>query len=897
MLSTNLNGSYHSAIIGLDAQWASQGRVQGDVDRVERALYSGQSSGQSSGQALGKTSGDGQGNTPAEDNYFTLQSSQLAIERMAKANQLSVADIKPIIVTEQSIAPAEKMGNTIVVDSLVKALSALDSFIKDHHLVALVGLSSVISPDFSPDISSRGLINQPHQHPKSTISFDHTFNGYQSCNGMVALLFSSIDFAHKNSCYVYSWLKGFAAGDSSTANPIAVTTKLALQNSAVRAADIGLLEVSALADAQRAKAESSALLASYQDKPLTTAISCARSVSGEGGGCSQILGLLRTVIALQQRYIPAISDWQQPPTDELALWQASNFYLAAESRPWFPHQDGSAHLAAYSCLAANDDYCHLVLEEAFPALPQKSKSTVVDQKKPANDIRCNGYLACSDLKMVIITADSEQALLSKVIELEQLVQSPSQSATSLVDIALSYYVEATANLASYTVALLAESNEALSKEIQLARSGIVLAFAKQTEWRTPQGSYFTPVPVNLASADDHNITFLYPGIGATYLGLGRDLFHLFPEIHQDVVNLADDIGASLKDTLLNPRSIIRPDFNALKALDLNLRGNLADIAEAGVGFACVFTQVFDKVFQIKADYAAGYSMGEVSMYAALGAWQQPGLMSARLAQSNTFNHRLSGDLLTLREHWGLGAKVTDEVIWETYTIKATLDEVIAASKGEERVYCTIINTPDSLLLAGYPEDCLRVINKLGVRAMPLNMANAIHCAPATKEYPDLVELYTMAVTPRITTKMYSSSCYLPVPQLSQAMAHSVAKCLCERVDFPRLINTLHDKGARVFIEMGPGRSLCSWVDKILDEGKYNSETRVTDKSSVSVPVNAKGTRDEVSYFRALAKLISHGVTLDLHALFYGSIIVQHASEKGVKKTAIKNNNVVNQAKV
>jgi PfaB family protein len=363
---------------------------------------------------------------------------------------------------------------------------------------------------------------------------------------------------------------------------------------------------------------------------------------------------------------------------------------------------------------------------------------------------------------------------------------------------------------------------------------------------------------------------------------------LFPEIHQDVADLADDISASLKDRLLNPRTIIRPDFKALKQLDLNLRGNLADIAEAGVGFDCVFTKVFENVFKVKADYATGYSMGEVSMYAALGAWQQPGLMSARLANSDTFNHRLCGELLTLREHWGLSDNTNDQLIWETYTIKATLDEVIQASEGEDRVYCTIINTPDSLLLAGYPADCLRVIKKLGVRAMPLNMANAIHSAPANKEYDDMVELYTMDVMPRLATKMYSSSCYLPVPQLSKAIAHSVAKCLCDRVDFPRLINTLHNKGARVFIEMGPGRSLCSWVDKILDftaESPVDSavDTDSANKARVAVPVNAKGTSDELTYLRAIAKLTSHGVKLDLQTLFNGSIIV-----KNTKRTNLYN---------
>jgi PfaB family protein len=434
---------------------------------------------------------------------------------------------------------------------------------------------------------------------------------------------------------------------------------------------------------------------------------------------------------------------------------------------------------------------------------------------------------------------------------------------------------------AYSAVLIAETAEELSKEITLAFAGIASVFNEDAkEWKTPKGSYFTASPANkdAANPDSNNstqngVTFMYPGIGATYVGLGRDLFHLFPQIYQPVAALADDIAATLKDTLLNPRSISRYSFKELKQLDLDLRGNLANIAEAGVGFACVFTKVFEEVFAVKADFATGYSMGEVSMYAALGCWQQPGLMSARLAQSNTFNHQLCGELRTLRQHWGMDdvANGTFEQIWETYTIKATIEQVEIASADEDRVYCTIINTPDSLLLAGYPEACQRVIKNLGVRAMALNMANAIHSAPAYAEYDHMVELYHMDVTPRINTKMYSSSCYLPIPQRSKAISHSIAKCLCDVVDFPRLVNTLHDKGARVFIEMGPGRSLCSWVDKILVNGDGDNKKQ---SQHVSVPVNAKGTSDELTYIRAIAKLISHGVNLNLDSLFNGSILVQ-----------------------
>ncbi|MBL0688498.1 MAG: PfaB family protein [Pseudoalteromonas sp.] len=878
------NEHYSSAIIGLEAQFVNQNSAQTNVDRVERALYLGKSQGGVQGYARTDARTDAQDEATTLT-AFSSETCQQALNRMAQANKLQCSDITTLIVSQHSSndshsdnnnnAQTIAIENSLVFSSLAKALNQLTQLIEQDKIVALIGFG--LGNVFASDCKSNCETNGADGESQATISFDQSFKGYQGCNGVAALLFSSVDFAKSNNHYVYAWLKGFANG-----NDVAAVTSAALNHAQVNSAEIGLLEVSALADPKKSVTESSHLIASYaNDNKLTTAISCARSVTGEGKGFSQIVGLLRTVIALQQRYIPAITHWQQPRSSELDQWQNSNFYLPTESRPWYPHKDGSAHIAAYSCLTTND-YCHLILAE--------NKLHCDDEKHPANDIRHNGFIACSDLQMVLVTANSQEDLLSKLFTLEETLEQSFEDDSALIKtIALNYFINSKSTINTYTISLLCESKIELLKEIQSAKSGVALAFANLKEWRTPKGSFFTPLPVNSQSENqtnkdddnNNNVSFLYPGIGATYIGLGRDLFHLFPKIHQNVANLADDIGATLKDTLLNPRTIIRPDFNTLKQLDLDLRGNLADIAEAGVGFACVFTKVFENVFNVNADYATGYSMGEVSMYAALGAWQQPGLMSARLANSDTFNHRLCGDLLTLREHWGIDIETNTKTntktnadqnkIWETYTIKATLDEVIVASEGEERVYCTIINTPDSLLLAGYPEDCLRVIKKLGVRAMALNMANAIHSAPAKKEYDDMVELYTMDVTPRLKTKMYSSSCYLPVPQLSKAIAHSVAKCLCERVDFPRLINTMHSKGARVFIEMGAGRSLCSWVDKILS---FEDEAETGEKPRVAVPVNAKGTSDELTYLRALAKLISHGVKLDIDTLFYGSIIVE-----------------------
>jgi PfaB family protein len=887
------------AIVGIDSHFGEFA----NIDCVARALYAGKGIGEEKGKKV---------DTVNTYDHLAINTTITSIINDATQRMLGVLSmselaeqeqvVKPldvIVISEQSLDlestfQAEKHINSIIVVSqLSDALSLAISLTDKGNFVALVGLNLT---------SSNKETGQGVVEKNNTISFDSTFSGYQSVSGVASLLLAPQTVALKEKLPIYAQL------DNLSVSPINATAmkKAVLQSlESIAEQQVALIEVSALEDEFYSQLESSVLLEAYSEthggESLTCAMSCTRSITGEGAAFSQVLGLLRTVIALQQRYIPGINHWQSPKAAPLTLginaWESSPFYFPTESRTRYPNADGSKHSAAYSCLT-KESYCHLVLSEH--ALENKDE-----------DIRLNGFLASSELHLVLVNGEDEAELQQQLLQTGLLIQANNghDDLKVIADQHYQQYLKTDAK--KFTVALLAESNEELNKEIQLAQLGIKNAFVNlsqvelgkstspsSTQWKTPKGSYFSAEPAVASDENSNNVCFMYPGIGATYVGLGRDLFQLFPEIYNDVADLADDIGSSLKDTLLNPRSISRLDFKALKQRDLDLRGNLADIAEAGVGFACVFTKIFTKVFKLNADFATGYSMGEVSMYAALDCWQQPGLMSARLASSATFNERLCGDLLTLREHWDLPfpPKGTDlneagdgqTPIWETYTIKATLAQVEAACIGESRVYCTIINTPDSVLLAGFPADCLRVINKLGVRAMALNMANAIHSAPAKAEYDDMVALYTMAVNARINTKMYSSSCYLPVPQLSKAIAHSIAKCLCERVDFPRLVNTLYNKGARVFIEMGPGRSLCSWVDKTLEhEHKQQKLTQAKDDSSntsVSVPVNAKGVNDELTYFRAIAKLVSHGVNLDLNSLFYGSIVINKKTTNKVMVT-------------
>ena len=458
----------------------------------------------------------------------------------------------------------------------------------------------------------------------------------------------------------------------------------------------------------------------------------------------------------------------------------------------------------------------------------------------------------------------------------------------------------------YCVVLLACSFSTLKKQLQLALSGIPSSLDSNTPWnkpwKTPAGSYFSAKPIRrTANKQQQPLSFVYPGVGALYVNMGKDLLRLFPEAYQALLNISDDLAFSLQDQLITPRLLSKPDYSQSVELEKSLRSELANIAEAGVSYACLLTTIWQQQLQIKATCAAGYSMGEVSMFAALDCWKTPQKMSQRLRESHIFTEQLSGTLKRLESAWGVSSSISSTVatrtattktsttsttsttdsddgvchvnesainnkpLWESYHLKATVEEVESLITFFPCVYITIVNTDESLVIAGDPEQCLKLAEQLKVRAIALNIPNIIHCDLAKSEYENMQKLYSLPVKHKISTQLYSSSCYLPVPLTEKAIAVSISKCLTEPVDFPRLINSMAKAGETVFIEMGAGKSLSTWIERIL-----KNQQQV--KPVTCLSVNQKNLDDYSAILKTIAPLISLGYPVNCQSFFSGSLI-------------------------
>ncbi|WP_051368877.1 PfaB family protein [Psychromonas arctica] len=485
----------------------------------------------------------------------------------------------------------------------------------------------------------------------------------------------------------------------------------------------------------------------------------------------------------------------------------------------------------------------------------------------------NGFLAQQPLKPVIFCAPNIKQLTYqlKQVLLQSTATLPSKKRGTFTD-----FVTQQNSLSSdfntltdaktdynaksyYCVVLLASSFSTLNEQIELALSGVVTAHQNNKPWKTPVGSYFCGQAIT-ASKQLKPASFIYPGVGALYVNMGKDLLRLFPQCWQTLSMISDDLAHNLQDNLMTPRLVHETDFKMSVALEKSLRAELANIAEAGVSYACLLTAIFQQQLGIKATSAAGYSMGEVSMFAALDCWQTPQLMSQRFRESHIFTEQLSGPLKRLQS---ISQTSFNNDQWESYHLKAGILDVESVIDGFPGVYITIINTPESLVIAGDPKQCLALAKFLNLRAIALNVPNIIHCELAKSEYQNMLRLYSLAIKQKVSCQLFSSSCYLPVPVTEKAIAVSISKCLTELVDFPRLINKIAATGEHVFIEMGAGKSLSTWIERIL---KNNP------KPITCLSVNQKNLDDYSAILKTIGPLLSLGYPINLEPFFNGSLI-------------------------
>ncbi|MEM6963360.1 MAG: beta-ketoacyl synthase N-terminal-like domain-containing protein [Bacteroidota bacterium] len=554
-----------------------------------------------------------------------------------------------------------------------------------------------------------------------------------------------------------------------------------------------------------------------------TAIGSVHANIGNTFAASGIASMIKAALCLHHKFIPAIPNWKAPKDTFTKLSKFSKrkqFYFPSKSRPWILQNNTTQRKAIVNGL----ENVQVGMSEAI--------STSNNQKRQ--------FLQKNTPYLFALKGNTEKEIQQQFSALEIALE----TTTPLAEIAQQFFVKAQNKTNTYCVVLVGKNKKELTQEIQFFQKNISKAFEKSQILKTPRGSYFSPNPLGQKG----KVAFVYPGSSTAYTGLGKDLFQLFPQLYPYFEEKLPNLDQYIWSDYLFPKKINTADENP------DIYNNAIAMMSTGVFFASAYTYILQEIFQLNPQMAFGYSMGECSsMFYATGVW------SAREAQefqdSPIFKNRFAGNLELLAEHWGISTEEAKER-WVSLVLLAPRTKVEALIKGKDKVYLTFINTENEVVISGDKIACLAIVETLGCQFVTIPFQNVIHHDFCKKEEAGLIKMHNFNLVKYPNIDFYSSITNDKIEFDSLAIAKNSTTVCEQKVDFPKTVNTLFENNARIFIEVGANATCTGWIKDIL-KGKEH----------LAVSIDQKGKSDAQAIIEMLAQLVSHGVGVDLSALY------------------------------
>ncbi|HTU17700.1 MAG TPA: SDR family NAD(P)-dependent oxidoreductase, partial [Gemmataceae bacterium] len=308
------------------------------------------------------------------------------------------------------------------------------------------------------------------------------------------------------------------------------------------------------------------------------------------------------------------------------------------------------------------------------------------------------------------------------------------------------------------------------------------------------------------------IAVLFPGQGAQYPGMLRDLACPFPAIH-DTLSQASGVASAPRETfsgaysgrLRDPARLIDRIYPLVSFTPDDRRANeealrATEVAQPALGAVSLGTWRILEHFGVRADAAAGHSYGELTALCAAGR-----LKSDTFFRLSRLRGRLMADAAG-ESGAMLAVQATQETIREVLRAE-NLDLVLANNNAPQQ---TVLSGPTAAI-----ECAAGAFASRQIRAQRLTVSAAFHSplvASAAKPFRAALEDIEL---PRVSMPVFANSTAEPYPDDMSAARDLLAGQLARPVEFVRTIENLHEFGIRTFLEVGPGHRLTGLVSAIL----------------------------------------------------------------------------------
>lgn len=299
--------------------------------------------------------------------------------------------------------------------------------------------------------------------------------------------------------------------------------------------------------------------------------------------------------------------------------------------------------------------------------------------------------------------------------------------------------------------------------------------------------------------------FVFPGQGAQFVGMGKDLYEQFSSA-RELYDRADDLlGFSLsKICFEGPEEELQQTRNTQPAIAVTSLALLKVAVEVSPGLAQ------------RPAYVAGHSLGEYSALVAAGSL--PFEDAVRLLRTRGELMQAAGDSNPGTMAAILGLDVSD-------------CEAVCRESGAEM--CNV-NAPGQIVIGGRRDAVVRALDYAKARGaakvIPLSVSGAFHSSLMKPAADGMVQPVATAAIGDPAMPVVANCSATPIDD-ETAIRHELVDQVCRPVQWSRTVEFLGDQGMATFIEFGPGRVLTGIIKRML---RKSTCINVNDAASVHV---------------------------------------------------------------